>query len=230
MHKLPKAMISRVLRTFAIAITLVLATQVSAVSEQPIRILPVDEAKQDPEFLEFREQLIAAVRARDIDKVVAAASHDIKLSFGGDYGRDRFRELLVADNTGDGGSYWQELQWALTLGGVFNDEHGRQFCTPYVSCNGPHQCTDCDPFETLVSVTDNAPVYLSADADAPVIARLAYETVTLLDYGAQRQKVQLADGRIGYVSFPNFRSPIGYRAYFEKREGRWQMRLFIAGD
>ena len=96
--------------------------------------------------------------------------------------------------------------------------------------NGPMGNPHCDPFETLVAISNRAPVYAAATATAPVLAYLSYEVVTLVDYGSPWRKVQLADGRTGYVTFPAFRSPIGYRAYFEKRDGRWQMRIFIAGD
>lgn len=199
-----------------------------------VKILPVDQAAQDPKFLEFRDNLLSAVRRRDVEAVVAVAAEDIKLSFGGGYGRDQFRQNLVADDNGEGGSYWAELEWALKLGGVFNgdpgDDRGRQFCTPYVSCTGSHQCGDCDPFETLVAVNDRAPVYATADSESAILTHLSYDVVTLIDYSSPRQRIRLEDGRIGYVAFPDFRSPIGYRAYFEKREGRWQMRIFIAGD
>ncbi|NNE84173.1 MAG: hypothetical protein HKN28_09405 [Alphaproteobacteria bacterium] len=195
-----------------------------------VKILPVDQASQDPKFLAVRDKLLAAVRRRDVEAVVAVAAEDIKLSFGGDYGRDQFRQRLATDDNGEGGSYWAELEWALKLGGVFNGDHGRQFCTPYVSCTGSHQCGDCDPFETLVAVSDRAPVYATADSESAILTHLSYDVVTLVDYGSPRQRIRLADGRIGYVAFPDFRSPIGYRAYFEKREGRWQMRIFIAGD
>ncbi len=218
------------LRTLASCLLVATGLATTPVAGETVKILPVDEAAQVPEFLALRDRLLTAVRQRDLEAVVAVAAADIKLSFGGDYGRDQFRKRLLSDDNGEGGSYWNELEWALKLGGVFNGEHGRQFCTPYVSCNGSHQCTDCDPFEVLVAVSDRAPVYASADAGASVLDHLSYDVVKLLDYGSSRQRVELVDGRIGYVAFPDFRSPIGYRAYFEKRDGRWQMRIFIAGD
>lgn len=215
---------------FAIGLATATGLTTTPALADAVKILPVDEAAQDPEFLAFRDQLLAAVRRRDVDAVVAIAAEDIKLSFGGGYGRDQFRQRLASDDNGEGGSYWGELEWALQLGGVFNGDHGRQFCTPYVSCTGPHQCGNCDPFETLVAVSGHAPVYTTPDSDAAILTHLSYDVVTLVDYGSPRQRVRLEDGRIGYVAFPDFRSPIGYRAYFEKREGRWQMRIFIAGD
>ena len=40
----------------------------------------------------------------------------------------------------------------------------------------------------------------------------------------------LAGKKIGYVASRFVRSPIGYRAYFSRKDGRWQMLMFIAGD
>jgi hypothetical protein len=41
--------------------------------------------------------------------------------------------------------------------------------------------------------------------------------------------VQL-DGKTGYVTSRLVRSPIDYRAMFNKIGGRWQMTFFAAGD
>ncbi len=230
MISLKSSSIIRFLRLLAVSLAALTSLAVTPVLGDTIKILPVDEAAQDPEFLDFRDRLLTAVRKRDLDAVVAVATEDIKLSFGGGYGRAQFRERLLADDNGAGGSYWEELEWALKLGGVFSGEHRRHFCTPYVSCAGSHQCSYCDSYEILVAINDHAPVYAAADATAPVIARLSFDVVTLVDYGNQWQQVRLADGQTGFVAFPEFRSPIGYRAAFEKREENWRMRLFIAGD
>jgi hypothetical protein len=42
--------------------------------------------------------------------------------------------------------------------------------------------------------------------------------------------VRLADGSTGYINVKYVRSPIGYRAIFERTDGRWVMTYFIAGD
>lgn len=192
------------LHALAASLIALAGTTATPVHGDAVKIFPVDEAAQDPNFLAFRNNLLAAVSRRDVDAVVAAAVEDIKLSFGGGYGRTQFRQQLTADDNGDGGSYWEEMEWALKLGGVFDDAHGRQFCTPYISCSGPHQCAACDPFETLVAVSSRAPVYAAADATAPVIARLSYEVVTLVEYGSPWRLVRLGDGRTGTSPFPTF--------------------------
>lgn len=38
------------------------------------------------------------------------------------------------------------------------------------------------------------------------------------------------DGRAGYISSQHVRSPIDYRAFFTKKDGRWRMVMLLAGD
>jgi len=198
------------------------------VPAEELKLYPVDEAAEDPAFLAFRADLQAAIRRRDLEAVVAVASDDIKLSFGGSYGRRTFRDWLVEDGMDPGISYWQELERAVSLGGLF--EGPESFCTPYVFCLEIPGCDTCDPYETLIAVSARAPVYGAPDRDAEVVVYLSYSVVHILDHGHPWQRIALPGGGAGYVTAPEFRSPIDYRARFEKRAGRWQMTLFIAGD
>lgn len=211
--------------SLAVVAALLLAAPAPAAE---LKLPPVDEAGEDPAFLAFRDDLLAAVRRRDIEAVAAAAGEDIKLSFGGSYGRETFRDWLVQDDTGSGVSYWVELERAIALGGVF--EGPESFCTPYVSCRRIPDCDSCDPYETLIAVSDRAPVHAAPDRGSEVVARLSYSVVRALDDGHPWRKIALPGGGTGYVTAPEFRSPIDYRARFEKRGGRWLMTLFIAGD
>lgn len=36
--------------------------------------------------------------------------------------------------------------------------------------------------------------------------------------------------KVGYIAARYVRSPIAYRAFFSRKDGRWQMLLFLAGD
>jgi hypothetical protein len=206
---------------------LVLIPTATAQAEE-LKLHSVDEAAEDPAFLAFRDDLLAAIRARNLEAVVAVAADDIKLSFGGSYGRETFRAWLVEDDMGLGISYWQELERALALGGVF--EGAESFCTPYVFCLDISGCDTCDPYETLIATIDRAPVYAVPDRNAEVVVTLSYSVVRILDHGHPWQRIALPGGGTGYVTAPEFRSPIDYRARFEKRAGRWLMTLFIVGD
>ena len=42
--------------------------------------------------------------------------------------------------------------------------------------------------------------------------------------------VELADGRVGYATGPDFRMAVDHRALLRKRKGVWQIDVFVAGD
>ena len=42
--------------------------------------------------------------------------------------------------------------------------------------------------------------------------------------------IELGDGQKGFIAKEYIRSPIDYRAIFEKKNGKWLMTAFIAGD
>lgn len=196
-----------------------------------LRLKAVDEASRNPEFAKFRAALLDAVRRRDVDYVVAMADVEIKLSFGGDYGRDIFRQWLASDGLVEQERYWRELQSVLELGGVFMEDGA--FCTPYLSCIDVPGCAECDPYETVYVIRANAVARLEPDPEGPVAGELSW-SVLPLDYEAQSPEgwyaVKLPDGRIAYLSDSDARMAIDYRARFEKTAEGWRMTVFIAGD
>ncbi len=191
---------------------------------------PVDEAAQDPGFLTFRDALVEAVVRRDTAFVVGHASPDIKLSFGESYGRDTFREWL--DDAAEGETYWKELETVLSLGGVFTERGA--YCTPYVFCLDVPGCPDCDPFETLFVVSEQAEAYAEPDTSSEVVATLSYDVLSIAEHPnpwySPWYKVTLPGGGSGYVAGPSFRMSVDYRAIFEKHDGEWRMTIFIVGD
>jgi len=213
------------------------------INETVITIPPVDESDENASFARFLDQLRKDVAVRDVDAVAAVASAEIKLSFGGDYGRERFREWLDENPVFDDASYWEELDRVFKLGAV--QEADGTFCMPYISCFDYTVCPDCDPFETLIAVTDAAAIHVAPDPGSEIVARLAYGVVYEIDtkhYPWHRVRAELKAGSAaptngeppvveGYVRDPDFRSMIDYRARFVRdADGDWQMTIFIAGD
>ncbi len=43
-------------------------------------------------------------------------------------------------------------------------------------------------------------------------------------------KVEILGGKKGFVNAKYVRSPIDYRAIFDKNNGKWKMTAFVAGD
>ena len=122
------------------------------------------------------------------------------------------------------------LAAALALGGVFVLDS--LFVTPYVSERFPR---DVDGYDGLVALGDGVEVHHRPDASSPVIATLSNDVV-LYDYEADAPgidgwtPIRLADGELGWVRERLVRSPIDYRAVFWRREGRWRLETFVAGD
>jgi hypothetical protein len=198
---------------------------------QGLRLEPVDEASRNAKFATWRAALLDAVRRQDADYVVARADPEIKLSFGGDYGRESFRRSLTGKEEWQGESYWRELQIVLELGGVFMGDGA--FCTPYLACIDVPGCPECDPFETVYVTRADAVARVKPDANAKVAATLSWD-VLQLDYEAGGAEgwypVKLPDGRTVFLSNRDSRMAVDYRARFEKTTEGWRMTVFIAGD
>ncbi|MBD3678979.1 MAG: SH3 domain-containing protein [Rhodobacteraceae bacterium] len=197
-------------------------------------VLPfVDEAAQSPGFATYREELIAAIAARDAEAVADMAAPEVKLSFGGDYGRqdllDRLHRASTEETNGTARTYWTELEDVLALGGTFDASGG--FTAPYFFTAPLPE--DADPFAIWFVTQDDTPIYDSPSKSADIIDQLEAGTVLELgydDYDAPVRWVRRADGREGYVRATHMRSLLDYRAIFEEIDGNWQMTIFVAGD
>ena len=211
-----------------IAAALVLCSSPAAQAAE-LKLPPVDEAWKDPSLVSFRKGMLAAVKRRDVKYVVARAARSIKLSFGGYAGRKTFREWLTQEDMRD--VYWQELEAVFSLGGVFTEKN--TFCTPYVACVDVPGCPDCDPYDMVFVVSNDAAVHADMSTASPVMARLSYN-VLRMDFNRDVEEgwlaVELPDGRVGYATGPDFRMAVDHRALLRKRKGVWQIDVFIAGD
>jgi hypothetical protein len=186
------------------------------------KLMPVDEAPQDAELVAYRNQLLDAVRRRDPKGVVALVDPAIRTSFGGDGGADDFRRTLAREGT------MEDLELVLSRGGTFRGEgESRSFWAPYVYSAWPDEH---DPFESLAVIDDDIPLRGSKEASSPVVATLAYDIVTVVITEGDLRQVKTADGKVGWVDGKHVRSPVGYRAGFNKVQARWRMNAFVAGD
>ncbi|MGD8496937.1 MAG: hypothetical protein PVF05_12180 [Gemmatimonadales bacterium] len=196
------------------------------------RLLPVDEASRDPAFFAFRARLQQAVAARDTAAVIAVLDPQVCLSFGGDVGVQRFRDLWLGDREE---SLWVELGTVLALGGRFYGD--TIFMAPYTfGAYRGDEPPGFDPFGSLFALGDAVPVYARPDEGASPIDELSFEMV---DEEWRREEadtpegwtaLRMEDGTLGYVRSSFVRSPIDYRAIFARRDGEWRLTAFVAGD
>ena len=193
-------------------------------------VKPVDEASQDPTFAAFRKKLIAAAERRDLRYVKSIMDPKINLSFGGYEGVKDFEALWK-----DKDEFWKEFLAVLKNGGVWMREGGRRtmFTAPYSFSAFPD---DLDSFEYFVIFGSDVRLRKSPGMDGEIITQLSYNVVKLVDDPANQAekpkwfKISTLGGTTGYVSAEYVRSPIDYRAGFEKKRGRWVITYFLAGD
>lgn len=203
------------------------AEDVPPADDRP-RLLPIDRAADDPTFLAYRQQLLAAVKAKDTAALEKLVDPNVRTSFGDGGGWAEFRRhwnLPAADS-----KLWNELETILRMGGSFAGPAGSpRFCAPYVYSDWPD---DVDAFEYLAVIDKNVPLRERAAEGAPLVAEMDFDIVKSLDHDFQKpwRHVQLADGRQGWVRSDKVRSSIQYRACFQKADGEWKMNLLVAGD
>jgi hypothetical protein len=187
---------------------------------------PVDEA--DTSFAAFRRVVLAAAQRRDTTFLYSILAPDIKNSFGGDDSVRGFRRMWRMESP-DTSRIWGTLTRLLTLGGRMR---GGVFVAPYVYAAWPD---DVDAFEYVAVTSDHVPAYASADSSSAMVARLSYSILRLEEWSDSDDarslaRVTLPDGRAVWVRSAQIYSPIGWRAFFERRNGRWTMTLLVAGD
>ncbi len=197
----------------------------------------VDEAKKDPSFFAFREKLIAAAKKKDSKYLLSIVATDIKNGFGGEDGINEFKSRWDFGGP-DNGDFWVEFLPVIMNGGSFTkDGKNTIFFAPYVFQAFPE---DLDVFKHRVVIGKNVNLRKDGSANAPVVAALSYNIVKVDEENSIEGRgkdgvmdwyaVETLGGKKGFVKAEYVRSPVDFRAGFEKIKGEWKMTIFIAGD
>ena len=202
-----------------------------AVDRGAPKLLPVDEA--DPSFRSFRDTLLDALARKDTTALLAAVAPDIRTSFGADGGIEDFRSMWALDDPRS--RVWSELARVLGMGGAFLSDSA--FAAPYVYAIWPDSL---DAFEYVAVTSPAAVVRTAPSASADTLGTASHSLLPYEDWrGVPESPVEpdtswagilLPDGRTGWLHAADVHSPVGWRAIFEMRDGRWRMAAFIAGD
>lgn len=202
-----------------------------------VKLYPVDEATLNAEFEAFREKLMAAAKAKDVEFIKEHTDKNIHYTFGlNDQIQGFFRQWELDSNPGES-LFWDELLQVLSLGGSFQNEEKTSFTAPYVYTEFPE---DIDAFQHVAIIDKDVKVYAEPNTDAEVLGTLTYSIVRLLERhfkyeAANRQeptwlRIESLSGSIGYIPARYGRSPVDYRSNWTKTDGTWKMVFFVAGD
>ena len=231
-------MIVRLIVALTVALLTLSAASANEVNE---RVRFFDDGPQDASFLKFRNALKAIIARRDAPALFAVLASDIKIDFGGFGGRPEFQERWKPSDKDS--KVWAALSLVVGQGGNFDSKV--RFSAPYAFSAFP---SDVDPMDKIVVINDGAMMRAKPNVDGKVVRKLDRDILTIVNlinrdsimrgsYVAQHEaddhvwyEVKDPRGLGGFVEAKDVRSPIDYRAYFEKRKGKWLITMFIAGD
>ena len=225
-------MIMRLLSAAVLALAMAFTPALYA-SQLTERLKVWDEGPQDPSFLKFRNALKDIIARKDAAALMKRVAPNIENSFDrAESGAAKFRKGWKPEDPKS--ELWPCLALIVNMGGNFDSKTA--FSAPYVSSAFP---SDVDVFEHVVVTAENAVMRSAPKADASVVRKLDRDILTLVKSASKPQheagpddwsEVKDAKGAQGFVSDRDVRSPIDYRASFEKRKGRWLLTSLLAGD
>lgn len=202
------------------------------------KVNPVDEAPLDTTFFLLRENLKDAVAKRDIFFVRSIVDEDIKCSFGAEHGLTGFVQIWGLDTPAktEASPLWGVLEKLLKQGGVFSNG-GKRFTMPYLFATFPNEY---DSFEYGAILGSGVRLRESPNLSSQILKNISYDVVKIIERTPDEMvidgesypwiKVEMLDGLSGFVYGKFVGQPIGFRAIFEKKAGKWKMTVLIAGD
>ena len=195
------------------------------------KLLPRDEANES--FRQFRSGALRALASGDTTFLYGMLAPEIKSSFGGDDSIAGFRRLWKTDEPNS--DVFTALIRVLMMGGQQSSDS--QFTAPYVYAFWPDSM---DAFEHVAVIGDSVRVHEAPIAGSRVLGRALHSILKFRDWKGMPASGVAADTSWARVLLPNadsgwirgasVYSPIGWRAMFIRRGGRWLMIFFVRGD
>ena len=185
-------------------------------------LLPEDQSARDASLLALLGTMRTIVRRKDSNALCSLMSRDFKVEFDVGKGPDAFRRQWESETSTS--AVWTVLDRLLSLGGTFYSDS--LFALPYVYTRFP---LDLDRLGHVVT-TGDAPVHAQSNPASARVGRLKHAIVPLatpLTPPAMLSEqpfvaVQHPEFGLCYVAGADVYSPVGHRAFFEKRSGQWR--------
>lgn len=192
-----------------------------------------DDFSEAEGFDAFLADLKQAVAEKDAEFILAMADDRIRYSFGAEGGKEGFVAAWKLD-TPEESPFWEVMAEVLRIGGYASSLDGLETMVVF-PCTFGELPLDSWVYmsDTLFSPYDYA-VVVRAEAvlydDAGNALRNLKPGEVLRRVGESQSRFSTHDGLTGNVHTVTVRSPLDYRAFFQRKDGEWTMPLFIAGD
>ena len=212
-------------------------SQLPFLNQEGKKVIPVDQAEVNRDFFNFREKLRKALEDKDLDFLLSHLDENVKLTFGGRYGKKDFIQLWNLAENPENSDVWQVLLDVIELGGRYGDKQRNSFIAPYTFFAEEIE----DAFEDMIVIGENVTVRQTSTLQGQILGFLSYDVVKRVYESNLPQetingetypwiKIKTTEGVFGYVYGKYIRSPIDYRVNFVKKDNTWKIVFFIAGD
>ncbi|MGB3167538.1 MAG: hypothetical protein WBA68_12270 [Alteraurantiacibacter sp.] len=175
----------------------------------------------------FLAALRSAVSARDAEAVAALAADDIRLDFGGGSGKALLVERLEDGNRG----LWKELDELLTLGCASD---GATLTMPWYFAQDYPDALDASTYGLVTG--EDVPFYAGTGPDRRQVASISWDKVEYVEPDESGMQLRWTDPDTGETVMGQFaddsvlRSHFDYRLLAARRNDRWRITGFVAGD
>lgn len=213
--------------SIAAALALGAAAPTVTPSVTPARLPPVERCRGDPAIDRFRALLEDATTRRDVAALRRLVAPDVRASFGAEGSWEEFARTWGLEQNSAMSGLWKELARVMALGCAPSRAGGMIFPGLFED-----RGEDADPFE-LVVARPGAKLQSRASENSAVVATLDWSSAILVRTEAPEgwARIQLLrGGPLGWVRRESLVSPLDYRLVAGKRDGRWLVTAFVAGD
>jgi hypothetical protein len=190
---------------------------------EALRMPPADEASRDARLAALLGRMRTMAAQHDFRGLETLMLPTFRVDF--DYGKGpgAFHKRWSPESRSS--ALWPVLRRLLWLGGTFYSP--TLFALPYVYTQFP---AELDPLSYVVAVKPSAHLLDSPQPDAKVVGTLDYTILQLAERlrppvtitTGRHLEVKSASGERQFVAESEIYSPAAYRAFFEKRAGRWR--------
>ncbi|TGK83090.1 SH3 domain-containing protein [Leptospira noumeaensis] len=202
----------------------------------PKTLAPIDHSAKDKSFSEFKTKFLKILKTKDRKALEEVIDKDIYFSIGGGEGKKDFLKSFQLTEKPSTSNFWELMDEVVKLG--FRQNKEGQMVAPYFFETFPG---DYDPFTHYLVIGKNVNVREDASKESKSITQLSYQIVRSEadDLDGRRlekesncnwKKICTPQGKHGYVCDRFLRSPLDYRAFFEKKKNNWYLTIFIVGD
>ncbi len=194
------------------------------------QIPPVDDAKQDPSLLSFRQQLTAAVKKRDDRYIKEILAPNVKFGLGAAEGKYEFLrnyQFLKKD-----AAFWKQFESAITHGGTLSkasEGKAAEFNAPYARFDQLTDSQSQSANEWGLVADKNVALRDRPDDSAAKVTVLNYDLVQVPSSKPiveDWMKVIVQGGKTGFVHRPNLILRSDPYATFQQDHGHWRLTWF----